>query len=145
MSFIARGNVAGVATAITAVPGAPAAAVLAAAGAGAQTPSTPSASACPAAPDPSALPSAPQLKQMNSYVAKLGARPTGSRAHARYIAWIRKQLKTIPGLETSDLSYRINRWSARRTTLELRAGGKVRKLAVAGPVPYSKPTGRRGA
>src|SRR3954466_10670136 len=112
--------------------------------AGAQAPDPLGSPACPVTPDPATLPSAPQLRQMNSYVAKLGARPTGSRAHARYIAWIRKQLKTIPGLETTDLSYKINRWSARRTTLELRVGGKPRHLAVAGPVPYSKPTGRRG-
>src|SRR4051812_4897104 len=103
-----------------------------------------SAADCPVAPDPAALPSAAQLRTMNSYVAKLGARPTGSRAHALYIAWIRKQLRTVPGLTTSDLSYRINRWSASKTTLELRVGGKTRRLAVAGPVPYSRPTGRHG-
>src|SRR3954466_4557341 len=112
--------------------------------AGAQAPDPLGSPACPVTPDPATLPSAPQLRQMNSYVAKLGARPTGSRAHARYIAWIRKQLKTIPGLQTRDLTYKINRWSARRTTLQLRLDGKTRKLAVAGPVPYSKPTGRRG-
>jgi hypothetical protein len=99
---------------------------------------------CPTAPDPAALPSAAQLRQMNSFVAKLGVRPTGSRAHARYIAWIRKQLKTVPGVQTRDLSYRINRWSASKTTLQLRTGKKTRRLAVAGAVPYSKPTGRRG-
>src|SRR4051812_20691368 len=113
-----------------------------ASGAGAQAPAD--GSACPVAPDPAALPSAAQLKQMNTFVAKLGARPTGSRAHARYIAWIRRQLKTIPGITTRDLSYRINRWSSRKTTLQLRVGGRTRKLAVAGPVPYSKPTGRKG-
>src|SRR4051812_44153298 len=113
-----------------------------ASGAGAQAPAD--GSACPVAPDPAALPSAAQLKQMNTFVAKLGARPTGSRAHARYIAWIRRQLKTIPGITTRDLSYRINRWSASKTTLQLRVGGKTRRLAVAGPVPYSKPTGRKG-
>jgi hypothetical protein len=104
----------------------------------------PAAGDCPTAPDPAALPTAAQLKQMNTYVAKLGARPTGSRAHARYITWIRKQLKTVPGIQTRDLRYPINRWSATRTTLQLRVGKTTRRLAVAGPVPYSKPTGRRG-
>jgi hypothetical protein len=112
--------------------------------AGGQTPAAPGASDCPTAPDPSALPSAAQLKEMNTFVAKLGARPTGSRAHARYIGWIRKQLKTVPGIKTTDLPFRINRWSSSKTTLELRVGRKTRRLAVAGPVPYSKPTGRRG-
>src|SRR4051812_26977219 len=113
-----------------------------ASGAGAQAPAD--GSACPVAPDPAALPSAAQLKQMNSFVAKLGVRPTGSRAHARYIAWIRKQLKTVPGIQTSDLSFPINRWSASKTTLQLRVGRKTRRLLVAGAVPYSKPTSRKG-
>src|SRR4051794_800097 len=142
MSFIARGSTGGVATTTAAVAVVLAIAVLAAAGAGAQTPSAPG--NCPVAPDPAALPSPAQLRQMNSFVAKLGARPTGSRAHARYIAWIRKQLGTIPGIQTRDLSYRINRWSSSKTTLELRVGRTKRRLAVAAPVPYSKPTGRRG-
>ena len=112
--------------------------------AGAQAPPVPGASDCPTAPAPGSLPNAAQLKQMNSFVAKLGVRPTGSRAHARYIAWIRKQLKTIPGIQTSDLSFPINRWSASRTTLQLKAGGKTRRLLVAGAIPYSKATGRKG-
>src|SRR3954447_11491439 len=87
-------------------------------GAGAQAPDPLGSPACPVKPDPATLPSAAQLRQMNSYVAKLGARPTRGRAHALYIAWIRKQLKTTPGLETSALRYKITRWSARRTTLE---------------------------
>jgi hypothetical protein len=81
---------------------------------------------------------------MNSFVAKLGARPTGSRANARYVAWIRKQLKTVPGIQTNDLTFPINRWSASKTRLELTAGGKTRRLLVAGPIPYAKPTGRKG-
>jgi hypothetical protein len=112
--------------------------------AGGQTPAAPGASDCPVAPDPAALPSAAQLKQMNTFVAKLGSRPTGSRAHARYVGWIRKQLKTIPGIQTTDLRFPINRWSASKASLALRVGGRTRKLPVAAPVPYSKPTGRRG-
>jgi hypothetical protein len=113
-------------------------------GAGAQA--VPGAAAsCPVAPDPSALPSAARLKQMNAFVGKLGARPTGGRAQARYIGWIRRQLKTVPGIRTSDLGFRINRWSSSSARLELRGAGKRPiKLAVAGPVPYSKPTGKRG-
>src|SRR4051794_39697070 len=142
MSFIARGSTGGVATTTAAV--AVVLAIAIAAGSTSSVAQTIAAPDCPVAPDPGALPSAAQLRTMNSYVAKLGARPTGSRAHARYIAWIRKQLHTVPGLTTKDLSYRINRWSASRTTLVLRVGGKPRRLAVAGPVPYSKPTGRKG-
>jgi hypothetical protein len=123
-------------------------AVAAAAGAsavGAQAPTSPgAAAACPVAPDPASLPSAAKLKQMNTFVAKLGARPTGGPAQAAYIGWIRKQLKTVPGLTTADLPFRINRWTARKTALQLTVAGRTRTLAVAGPVPYSQPTGRRG-
>ncbi|MEA2421072.1 MAG: hypothetical protein QOF55_171 [Thermoleophilaceae bacterium] len=111
-------------------------------GAGAQAPI--GASTCPTVPDPAKLPSAAQLKQMNSYVAKLGVRPTGSTAHAKYIAWIRKQLGTIPGIQTSDLSFGINRWSASRARLELRSGKRTTRLAVADAIPNAKPTGKRG-
>jgi hypothetical protein len=114
-------------------------------GAGAQAvPGLAGATGCPTAPDPAALPSAAQLKQMNSFVAKLGVRPTGSRAHTRYIRWIRRQLKTIPGIQTSDLRYGINRWSASKVQLRLRSGGRTIKLPVADAIPYAKPTGRRG-
>src|SRR3954447_12995489 len=112
------------------------------AGAGAQVP-VEGASDCPVAPHPAALPSADRLKQMNSFVAKLGARPTGSKSHVRYINWIRKQLKTVPGIQTRDIAYPINRWSASKTTLKLTVGGKTRRLLVAGPVPYSKPAKRK--
>jgi hypothetical protein len=114
-------------------------------GAGAQAvPGLAGATGCPTAPDPAALPSAAQLRQMNSFVAKLGVRPTGSRAHTRYIRWIRKQLKTVPGIQTSDLRFPINRWSASRTRLQLRIGRRKIKLPVADAIPYAKPTGRRG-
>src|SRR4051812_38660996 len=98
MSFDVRKRV-GAASALLAL------AVVGAAGssAPAQAPAPVGASDCPVAPDPAALPSAARLKQMNSFVAKLGARPTGSRSHARYIAWIRRQLSGVPGLRTSDL------------------------------------------
>jgi hypothetical protein len=114
-------------------------------GAGAQAvPGLAGATGCRTAPDPAALPSAAQLRQMNSFVAKLGVRPTGSRAHTRYIRWIRKQLKTVPGIQTSDLRFPINRWSASRTRLQLRIGRRKIKLPVADAIPYAKPTGRRG-
>jgi len=117
-------------------------ALASATGASAQTPVLPS--GCPTVPDPAALPSAAELKTMNSFVDKLGVRPTGSHAHARYISWIRKQLKPIPGIQTSDLSFDINRWSSTKTRLTLRTGGKTRRLLVAGAVPYSKPTSKKG-
>src|SRR3954464_10260300 len=80
---------------------------------------------------------------MNSIIAH-GARPTGSAAQARYVKWIRERLKNVPGVKLSQLDYRISRFTPSSTTLHLRAGKRVRKLTVAGPVPYARPTGRRG-
>jgi hypothetical protein len=99
---------------------------------------------CPVAPDPSALPSAAQLEQMNAFLGPLGARPTGGPGQATYIRWIRRNLKAIPGVRTSELKFRIHRWSASRARLTMRVGGRTTPLPVADAIPYSKPTGRRG-
>src|SRR4051794_41786064 len=80
---------------------------------------------------------------MNSITAH-GARPTGSAAQARYVKWIRDRLKSIAGVQLSQLDYRISRFTPSSTTLTLRIGKRVRRLAVAGPVPYAKPTRKRG-
>src|SRR3954447_196145 len=98
---------------------------------------------CPVAPDASKLPSAAQLRKLNSITAH-GARPTGSAAQARYVKWIRDRLKSIAGVQLSRLDCRISRSTPSSTTLTLRIGKRVRRLAVAGPVPYAKPTGKRG-
>ena len=99
---------------------------------------------CPTAPDPGALPDAPALREMNAFVADLGVRPTGSNAQVRYIEWIRHQLQKIPGVTLSKIEFPIDRWSARRTKLVMSSGGQAVRLPVAGPIPYSAPTGGTG-
>ncbi len=99
---------------------------------------------CPATPDPAALPDAAGLKQMNAFVAQLGSRPTGSVAQARYVDWIRRQLRTVPGLQIDDQSYTINRWTPSGARLQMGSGKKRINLPIANAVPYSKSTGRRG-
>jgi hypothetical protein len=81
---------------------------------------------------------------MNTFVADLGVRPTGSRAHVRYVEWIRRHLRRMPGVELSELAFPIERWTGVRTKLVMRAGGDAVRLPVAGPIPYAAPTGRRG-
>ena len=105
------------------------------------------AASCPVAPDPAALPTADQLRAQHVFLAKLRARPTGSAAHRKYIAWIRRQLRTIPGITTSDLTYPIDRWTPRPhgARLEVTIGGRKRRLPIAGPIPYSRPTSKKGA
>lgn len=99
---------------------------------------------CPTAPDPGALPDAAALKKLNTFVAGLGVRPTGSSAQNRYVKWIRGQLKKIPGVTLSDIQFPIDRWEAKQTKLEMVSGGRVVRLPVAGPIPYCAPTDKAG-
>jgi len=71
-------------------------------GASAGASPAPLSGSCPVAPDPAALPSAAKLREMNSYVAGLGVRPTGYRSQNLYIKWILAQLKTVPGAKVSE-------------------------------------------
>ena len=80
------------------------------------------AAGCPVAPNPAALPSAAALRGMNKLLATLGARPTGSAAQNAYIAWIRRELRAIPGVKLGQLDFPINRWTETAATLELRSG-----------------------
>src|SRR5205085_10199948 len=72
---------------------------------------------CPIAPDPAALPDAAGLRAMNAFLGPLGARPTGSPEQAAYVDWIRRQVKTIPGVQLSEQRFTINRWTAGATKL----------------------------
>lgn len=98
---------------------------------------------CPSAPDAAKLPTAAGLRGMNEIIAH-GSRPTGSKNHVRYINWIRRQLKGVDGVELEETPFTISRFTPSTTRVKLRVGRKVRNLAVAAPVPYSKPTGKRG-
>ena len=99
---------------------------------------------CPVTPDPSQLPSAAQLKQMNAFLGPLGVRPTGSAAQMVYIDWILKQLRSIKGVNVTEQHFRINRWAEHSESLSITVDGKRQSLPVAAPVPYALPTGKRG-
>jgi hypothetical protein len=99
---------------------------------------------CPTGPAASALPSVAALKRMNAFVAGLGVRPTGSAAQMKYIAWIRRQLEAIKGVQLRDLRFPIRRWSESSTVLRVNVGGRITTLPVADAIPYSKPTSRTG-
>src|SRR3954447_15221934 len=118
-------------------------------------PAAASAAPCPTAPEPGALASAADLKTLNAYVARLGARPTGSPEQAKYIGFLRRRLRKIGGLELSELRYPIDRWSSTSATLRFRAGGRTVRLPGARPrargrappgcrPPPRPPTGGRG-
>jgi hypothetical protein len=99
---------------------------------------TASAETCPTAPDPGALADAATLRQMNSHEASL--RPTASPAHEQFVNWIRDQLRAIPGVQLSELNYRINRWNPSAAKLIMHVGGADVALPVADAIPYSQPT-----
>src|SRR5205823_13403742 len=100
----------------------------------------PLAQSCPVAPDPAALPSAAKLREMNSYVAGLGVRPTGYRSQNLYIKWILSQLKTVPGALLSEERFTINRWKSSSAELQLKVGETTTAVAIAAPVPYAQAT-----
>jgi hypothetical protein len=99
-----------------------------------------SARACPTVVKPARFDSARTLRRLDAAEASFGARPTGSENQASFIRWIDRRLKHIKGLKRKSLSYSINRWQERSTAIT--TGGQA--LPVAGPIPYSKPTGPAG-
>ncbi|TMK97808.1 MAG: hypothetical protein E6G34_08920 [Actinobacteria bacterium] len=102
------------------------------------------AQSCPVAPDPAALPSAAKLREMNSYVAGLGVRPTGYRSQNLYIKWILSQLKTVPRAQVSQERFTINRWKSSSSELQLKVGETSTTIPVAAPVPYAQATRSAG-
>lgn len=96
--------------------------------------------ACPQRVDPGDLASAAELRRMNAVEARLGARPTGSPAHATFVAWLERRARAVPGMQVRELRYRIRRWDA--TAVELQVGGTP--IRVAGPVPYAAAGDVRG-
>jgi len=103
-----------------------------------------SAASCPVAPDPSALPDAAKLREMNSVLTGVGGHPTGSPAHGRYINWILSQLRAAPGAQISEEHFTINRWSRGSMSLQLHVGSSTTMVPIAAPVPYAEATGSAG-
>ena len=104
----------------------------------------PAAAACSVQPDPAALPDAAKLREMNAFLAKLGVRPTGSTSQNAYIAWILRQLATVPGAQVAEQRFHINRWKAGTMQLQLTAAGATSAVPIAAPVPYAQPTSSKG-
>jgi hypothetical protein len=106
-------------------------------------PGSASAAACPTTTG-AKFAGLPQLKAWNEKLAKFGPRPTGSPNQKRYINWLDGQLRDVQGVKVTSLHYRFNRWLSKSTSVHATLGGRNTDLAVAGPVPYSRVTGRHG-
>ena len=81
---------------------------------------------------------------MNTFVAKLGARPTGSAAQQRYVDWIEQQMRAIDGVTMSEKRFTIDRWSSTSASLALRVGTTWKNLPVAAPIHYARGTPEGG-
>jgi hypothetical protein len=95
---------------------------------------------CPDRTSADQLSSQARIRALNEQQWKLGPRPTGTRAHARFIDLLEREMRAIDGVRTSSVRYRIRRWDSRSTTMRLDGAD----LPVAGPVPYAKATGAGG-
>jgi hypothetical protein len=104
--------------------------------------SAPSASgaSCPRAVKGHSLASAKVLRKLNAAEASFGARPTASDNQNRFIRWLARKLKGIDGVRVRSLNYSIDRWQPRTTSLSADRAA----VPLAGPIPYSKPTGAGG-
>lgn len=109
----------------------------------AAAPGSASAAACPTTTG-AKFAGLPQMKAWNQKLADFGARPTGSPNQKHYINWLDGQLRDVPGVKVTSLHYRFNRWLSKSTSLHATLGVRNTNLAVAGPVPYSRVTGRHG-
>jgi hypothetical protein len=96
---------------------------------------------CPSGVDRGDFASTSTLRKLNERLDSFGApRATGNAAHRHFVGWLNHKLRRIDGVKVKSLSYPIRRWDERRTSLSLGDS----KLPVAGPVPYSEPTPKRG-
>lgn len=87
-----------------------------------------------------------ELRAWHQRMADLGPRPTASRAHRRWLRWLRKELRRVPGLNVRVDRYPlVPRQLERDATLDvIEADGSPRPLPTAGPIPYARLTSRRG-
>jgi hypothetical protein len=99
---------------------------------------------CPVSPDPSLLPDAAKLREMNAVIGAPGGHPTGGAVQVKYIRWIRSHLRTVPGAQISEENFTINRWSQRSMSLQLRVGAVKTAVPIAAPVPYAESTPEGG-
>jgi hypothetical protein len=104
-------------------------------------PASAAARGCPGSAEPSAFASAATLRKLNEVQWRFGVRATGNENHRRYIDWLERRMKAVPGVRMRSVRFEISRWDHRSTSLQL---GEER-LAVAGPIPYTKSTGTGGA
>jgi hypothetical protein len=80
-------------------------------------------------------------------IGRAGFRGTGTAAHQRIIEWVEEELGAIPGSTVRSEPFDVLRWQPPPAGDPIRAGSLRTgqdPVPVAGAVPYSQPTSRRG-
>jgi hypothetical protein len=124
------------------------------------TAQTAAAATCPTTVGNRAFASAAQLRATMGKVVGFGQlRNAGSRSHNQELGWLESRLKRIRGMRVRSDPYFVRSWQpttpvkngpgrdlARAGELKLlNGGGSGSKVPVAGAVPYSRPTNKRGS
>ncbi len=81
---------------------------------------------CPEIVDEGSFASERTIRAWNKVMADAGRRPTASPAHERFVDWIERTLRTIPGVKLRSLPDRIDRWLEKGATLSVTAKGRKR-------------------
>jgi hypothetical protein len=85
------------------------------------------------------------LRALNAKEWSFGPRPTGSPGHAAMVRWLDGELHRVRVLRVSSKAFRMARWTATATALDVRSDAASMTVPVAAAVPYSQPTGAQGA
>jgi len=93
---------------------------------------------------PDLLPSRKMVWDWQVWMAKLGPKYTGNKAHVAFVDFLGTELKKI-GLEVSRESYSFTRWDGKRYELKvIDALGHSQQVPVSSYYPYSGQTGPEG-
>ena len=93
---------------------------------------------------PGLLPSERAVWDQQVWMAKLGPKYTGNRAHAEFVEFLAREL-TATGLDVARERYTFPRWDAKRSALTVvSASGDASKIPVTSYFPYSGQTSAAG-
>jgi hypothetical protein len=90
------------------------------------------------------MPSIDEVWKWQVWMAKLGPKYTGNKAHTEFVEFLASNLKTL-GLDVQRDRYTLPMWEARRWSIKAKsANGASTEIPVTGYYPYSGRTGSDG-
>lgn len=99
---------------------------------------------CPASLDLDKLADASRLLELNARMHDFGPRPTATPNHQRFVDWIEKEMRSLPGTSVRSIPMTIPRQVERGAALAAGTDDPLEGIPLAGPVPYSEPTTGKG-